>query len=227
MMFKRSSTPSRTENFIASTLRPIIGKWRDSRRVRGVNRDISEIIPHLAQERIAPGSWVVDLGANRGDFSVWCLEKGMNVVALEPHPDAFTYFVNRTKEWKNIIRLQAAASSIDKKSSILVHPCAVQDQLGFSIRSTIKNEKQGFVPYAICLEMKLENILESLDEVKILKIDIEGSELEVWPIIMVHKSRIDYLLMEIHDEINPNLRKEVNEFIETHQLVGRWTADWV
>ena len=221
------STWSIAKNLLAKILRPVVRHWRDIQRVRKIGEDISRVLPHLAKARFAKGSYALDLGANRGDFSVWCLEHGMNVVAIEPHPDAFSYLVNRTKKSRNILRLQVAASSTNKTSSILVHPQASQDQLGFSIRSTIKFEKRGFVPYAICLELNFLEILESLGEVKVLKVDIEGSESEIWPIIKSHKNKIEFLLMEIHDQIHPNLREEIDKFIEINELESRWTTKWV
>ena len=62
---------------------------------------------------------------------------------------------------------------------------------------------------------------------KCLKVDIEGSESEIWESIAENASKIEYLLMEVHDSMNPMLRNVINSFILSNNLKDRWTANWV
>lgn len=208
-------------------LRPIVHSSRDRTRVKKINSDVTKLLPGLAQENLLESSLVVDLGANRGDFTMWSLRKGASVICFEPHPVAFQYLSKRTAGLKGVYRIQAAVSSNSSFTPLFVHPDAVSDQLGYSIRSSIKQEKVGFVPYERVLALSIEEILQCLPKITVLKVDIEGSEKEIWPQIKSNYKKIKYLLMEVHDQINPSLRSEIEGFIKVKRLEKLWTADWV
>ena len=208
-------------------LRPIVHSSKDRTRVKKINSDVTKLLPGLAQENLLESSLVVDLGANRGDFTMWSLRKGASVICFEPHPVAFQYLSKRTACLKGVHRIQAAVSSNSSFTPLFVHPDAVSDQLGYSIRSSIKQEKVGFVPYEQVLAFSFEEILECLPKITVLKVDIEGSEKEIWPQIKSNYKKIKYLLMEVHDQINPSLRSEIEGFIKVKRLEKLWTDDWV
>ena len=111
--------------------------------------------------------------------------------------------------------------------SIKVHPNASQDQLGFSIRATITENKKDFQKFEDCLVIDFKTIVAGLGKIKVLKVDIEGSEMDIWPTIESNFEKIDFLLLEIHDQLNQNLRVEVEAFIKANNLQSRWSADWV
>ncbi len=223
----RSFRDSKILNKTLRFLRPIVHSSRDRTRVKKIDSDITKLLPGLAKENFVESSAVVDLGANRGDFTIWSLRKGASVICFEPHPVAFQYLSKRTAGLKGLYRIQAAVSSISSFTPLFVHPDAVSDQLGYSIRSSIKQEKIGFVPYERVLVLSFEEILECLPRITVLKVDIEGSEKEIWPQIKSNYKKIKYLLMEVHDQINPSLRSEIEEFIKSMRLEKMWTTDWV
>jgi len=68
--------------------------------------------------------------------------------------------------------------------------------------------------------------LKALPKVNCLKVDIEGAELDIWPTVMQNFEKIEFLLMEIHDLVNPKLRDEFDNFVREHNLQARWTAEW-
>ena len=223
----RSFRDSKMLNKTLRFLRPIVHSSRDRTRVKKIDSDVTKLLPDLAQENFHESSAVVDLGANRGDFTIWSFRKGASVICFEPHPVAFQYLSRRTAGLKGLYRIQAAVSSSSSFTPLFVHPDAVSDQLGYSIRSSIKQEKIGFVPYERVLVLSFEEILECLPKITVLKVDIEGSEKEIWPQIKLNYKKIKYLLMEVHDQINPSLRSEIEEFIKSKRLEKMWTADWV
>lgn len=221
--FRDSKILNRTLRF----LRPLVHGLRDRTRVKKIGSDVTKLLPSLAHENFLDSSLVLDLGANRGDFTMWSLRKGASVICFEPHPVAFYYLSKRTSGLKGVYRIQAAVSSNSSFTPLFVHPDAVSDQLGYSIRSSIKHDKVGFVPYERVLALSFEEILECLPKITVLKVDIEGSEKEIWPQIKSNYKKIKYLLMEVHDQINPSLRSEIEEFIKIKRLEKLWTADWV
>ena len=223
----RSFRDSKMLNKTVRFLRPIVHSSRDRTRVKKIDSDVTKLLPGLAQDNLLESSLVVDLGANRGDFTIWSLRKGASVICFEPHPVAFQYLSKRTAGLRGIHRIQAAVSSNSSFTPLFVHPDAVSDQLGYSIRSSIKQEKVGFVPYEQVLAFSFEEILVCLPKITVLKVDIEGSEKEIWPQIKSNYKKIKYLLMEVHDQINPSLRSEIEGFIKGKRLEKLWTADWV
>ena len=223
----RSFRDSKMLNKTLRFLRPIVHSSRDRTRVKKIDSDVTKLLPGLAQDNLLESSLVVDLGANRGDFTIWSLRKGASVICFEPHRVAFQYLSKRTAGLKGLYRIQAAVSKDSSFTPLFVHPDAVSDQLGYSIRSSIKQEKIGFVPYEQVLAISFKEILECLPKITVLKVDIEGSEKEIWPQIKSNYKKIKYLLMEVHDQINPSLRSEIEEFIKSKRLENLWTADWV
>ena len=227
MLSQSGSQPSSISNFLARSLRPIVGRYRDTKRVKQINKDVERILPHLASHQFSAEDIVVDLGANRGDFSIWSQSKGASVIGFEPHPMAFDYFARRTRKKQRITRNQAAVSAHTYIGNIKVHPNASQDQLGFSIRATITENKKDFQKFEDCLVIDFKTIVAGLGKIKVLKVDIEGSEMDIWPTIESNFEKIDFLLLEIHDQLNQNLRVEVEAFIKANNLQSRWSADWV
>ena len=218
---------SRLINRLRRNLRPLVHSFRDKKRVESVGKDVARLLPMLANYEFNDDDVVIDLGANRGDFSIWSLRKGAFVIGFEPHPEAFDYYTRRTKSIKKIIRMQVAISNKTELGQIYVHPHSGEDQLGFSIRASTKVEKLGFIPYSRALSINIDEIFNSIEKITLLKVDIEGSEFEIWPSIAENADKIMFLLMEIHDAMNPLLRQQIEKFIENRGLSKRWTASWV
>ena len=76
------------------------------------------------------------------------------------------------------------------------------------------------------LAVVFEGLLTSLPEIYCLKIDIEGAEKEIWPTIVKFKKKIKFLLVEVHDALNPGLREEIESLISSNNLQETWTANW-
>jgi FkbM family methyltransferase len=223
----KNSHEFRLLNITFRKLRPFVKKWREKVRLRKINEDVSRLLPALLTFDLKATDVVIDLGANRGDFTIWSLNKGATVLSFEPHPEAFDYLAQRTARRRNVSRIQAAVSNKSKLTSIYVHPSAREDQLGFSIRASIKNKGDQFVPYSPSLVIDFEELISNVGRVEILKVDIEGSELEIWPIIKKYQNAITFLLIEVHDSMNPGLRADIESFIQERKLSKFWTADWV
>ena len=214
-------------NQIRRLARPLAHTLRDRKRLATIDKEIGKLLPKLKEYHFVEKDISIDLGANRGDFSVWLLERGCFVIGLEPHPEAFQYFAKRVGSNKNILKIQAAISNKTSLGKVFVHPDARQDQLGFSIRASIKQEKPGFIPYSKTLSIDIHQLFQAIERVTVLKVDIEGSELEIWEEIKKNATKIKFLLMEVHDVINPNLRKEIESFILHKRLESHWTVNWI
>jgi len=192
---------------------------------------VGEIASHVQRLtkgiNIKKGSIVLDLGANRGDFAVWASNKGATVFAFEPNPFALKYLYKRIKRLTNVAVVPFAVSDASGIASFFDHPNSESDPLGFSIRSSLSQKDSSFVSNFRVFKLSLEPFLEGLDRIDCVKIDIEGEESNIFPLIKKYFRKIEYCLIEVHDDINPQLREEINVFIQRNQLEGKWSTDWV
>ena len=173
-------------------------------------------------------SLILDLGANRGDFSKWALGQGATVIAFEPDKDAYLQLVKRLNKFENFFPLNSVVSNETGLSKFYYHKDKKIDPIGFSISSSLVEEKanidNSFFNPVLCID--LEVIVKELP-IKLLKIDIEGAESLIWPAVKQNYQNIDYLLLEIHRTINRDLTSEIELFIMQNGLQNKWRTDWL
>ena len=205
-------------------LRPAIHLLTDSRRENVIRNLSKKLLPEM---KFDSSSIVIDLGANRGDFSKFASKTAGLIIAFEPNPVAYRYLHKRLHRQQNVTMVQAAISDKSGYFDFFLHGDSKLDPLGYSIRSSLKKKESNYVlgDFKV-LALKLSGILDSLPKIDCLKIDIEGAERELWPIIVDFKDKIKFLLVEVHDSLNPGLREEIEDFISSNHLQEAWTADW-
>jgi len=98
--------------FLPTRLQLELRRWRYRAHIRGGKFDTDEPEFHLLERWIAPGDWVVDVGANLGVYTRRMAElvgpKG-RVVALEPVSSTFELLAANTSDLPNVTLIQAAA----------------------------------------------------------------------------------------------------------------------
>lgn len=120
-------------------------------------------------------SVIIDLGANIGLASVFFLNKYPNsiVIAVEPEKSNFDCLLKNTKEYTNIIAYNNGIwnknANLEIKSSELGSWAFYVNEVEKEIPNSVK---------AISINQIIEN--HSLKQIDILKIDIEGSEIELF-----------------------------------------------
>ena len=174
------------------------------------------------------GKIVVDLGANRGDFTVWAANHGALVIAMEPDKTAFHYLAKRTASYTNIFLLNAGAVTETSILKLYFHANRSKDPLGHTISSSINpNKKNVSVSnFEEILGIDLDGMLGNL-EIFLMKIDIEGAEVLLWDGIKSRYSHIQYLLMETHENQTSEDYSDFHSFIETNQMQEKWKLDWL
>jgi FkbM family methyltransferase len=211
---------------IPRALRPLVRFITDARRYFLIDKHILQLLPLLHNQRNLDNDVILDLGANRGDFSKWALRKGAHVYAFEPNGIATKYLAKRLLSYPKLHLLQAAVSNRNGIEEFFLHPNSEKDPLGYSIRGSLKQMEDDFKPSNSCLVLNLSDLLNVFPRVKVIKIDVEGAELEIWPILRERWSQIEFLLVEVHDSINPGLRTEMTEFIKSKKLDSKWSIQW-
>ena len=180
---------------------------------------------HLTSE-----SLVLDIGANEGWFALTCAEKGATVLAFEPNPYAFEHAFARLASFDKAFVINAAISDTSGIASLYFpeeYHLAPELHSG-SASTALKNANVVSSTGIPCLKVSLDMILGAVDRVDFLKVDIEGTEAELWPTILRHSEKIEYLAMETHGwlvGVEPWI-KDAQEFITQSGRGDRWRLDW-
>jgi|GEM_PF-332055 len=136
----------------------------------------------LQKLKFEPGALVVDCGASIGDTCHVFLKKGAFVHAFEPNPMAALALKQRFPDTPNLIFHQKAVSNKNAHASFYLHrnirPEILRSANGSSLLSFKKNIDRA-APVTV-ETIDLAEFLYSLKRnVAVLKIDIEGAEIEV------------------------------------------------
>ena len=214
-------------NRLARILRSVYRPIRNKKNLKFIDKEIVKRFSNLNMIELK-NSLILDLGANRGDFSKWALGQGATVIAFEPDKDAYLQLVKRLNKFENFFPLNLAVSNKTGLSKFYYHKDKKIDPIGFSISSSLVEEKanidNSFFNSVLCID--LEVIVKELP-IKLLKIDIEGAESLIWPAVKQNYQNIEYLLLEIHSTINKDLTSEIKLFIKQKGLQNKWRTDWL
>ena len=214
-------------NRLARLLRSIYRPVRNRKNLKFINSEVLKRFNNLNVIQLK-NSLILDLGANRGDFSKWALDQGATVIAFEPDKDAYLQLIKRLNKFENFFPLNSAVSNKTALSKFYFHKNKKIDPIGFSISSSLIEEKanidNSFFNSVLCID--LEVLIKELP-IKLIKIDIEGAEALIWPAIKQNHQNIEYLLLEIHKTINKDLTDEIELFIKQKSLQNKWRTDWL
>lgn len=183
---------------------------------------------------LPPGSVVVDCGASIGDTIEVFLEKGAVVHAFEPNPAAVAHLKERFADAKDLTLYQKAVSDKNATASFFLHEDLGPETLKTANGSSLLDFK-GNVDTAAPVEVEtidLAEFLQSLDtKVTVLKIDIEGAELEVVNRLLDTGAYdvAEQILVETHERKIPELaertealRKRIADLGLTERINLEW-----
>ena len=87
-------------NRLARILRSVSRPIRNIKNLKFIDTEIFKRFSNLNVIELK-NSLILDLGANRGDFSKWALGQGATVIAFEPDKDAYMQLVKRLNKFEN------------------------------------------------------------------------------------------------------------------------------
>ena len=214
-------------NRFARILRSVYRPIRNRKNLKFINSEVLKRFDNLNLIQLN-NSFILDLGANRGDFSKWALDQGATVIAFEPDKDAYLQLIKRLNKFENFFPLNSAVSNKTGLGKFYFHKNKRIDPIGFSISSSLLEDKPNIdnssFNSVLCID--LEVLIKEL-RIKLMKIDIEGAEALIWPTIKQNYQNIEYLLLEIHKTMNKDLISEIELFIEQNGLQNQWRIDWL
>jgi FkbM family methyltransferase len=165
------------------------------------------VVSRLIDQRLGPGQTFVDVGANTGWYTVLAARKvgpSGRVVALEPSPANFSWLKEnlRKNDLDNVRTVNEAAWSSEAELSLFQGPASNSgaSTLVPSFAATKDCDQVGLVrarPLTAILSP------DEISTMRVLKIDVEGAELEVIrglePILDLAPHELEIFL-----ELNPN-----------------------
>jgi FkbM family methyltransferase len=150
---------------------------------------------------------VVDVGANVGLFTQLCLSKGATrIVSLEINDKAIDTFesIHGSNESVKLIK-EGLSDNIGEIEIFMDPENSLVSSVSQTHTSNLKDSKKVKV-------MGLKDLIEkeSLSEIDLIKIDVEGAEYDIFKTINNEiLSGVKYILMEFHDNFGGILRDEV------------------
>lgn len=164
----------------------------------------------LRRVSLPPGDLAVDCGANVGEMTAILARNGATVHAFEPNPHAFKVLTTKFAGRPNVVCHNAAVGAAAGRLALYLHENSEQDEILWSNGSSLLAEKPNVSP-ARSVEVEVIDLaafLQSLPQpVKVLKIDIEGAEVEVMNHLLDTNclACITHVFVETHDTKIPSL----------------------
>jgi FkbM family methyltransferase len=155
---------------------------------------------------------ILDLGANVGYASLFFSKKFPNskIIALEPDKENFKFLKKNTNSYKNIL---PRFGGIWNKDAYLKLKGTCCGECGYLFEET--SEPSLIKAYSI--ETLLNKFAPSFKKIDILKIDIEGSEKELFSSNFnkwLNKTKI--LILEVHDKIKPGCQESIDKALKNY-----------
>jgi FkbM family methyltransferase len=150
---------------------------------------------------------IIDAGANIGLTSVFYANKypGARIIAIEPESSNFRMLQRNTAAYSNVTALQAALWKENCEIS-LVDPSSRKD--GFR---TVENDNFASKSDGRVRAMTLDRIMAdfNIERIDILKLDIEGSEKEVFEHSAPWIGSVGTIIIEFHDQFRTGCARSV------------------
>lgn len=183
---------------------------------------------------ILPGDIVIDCGANIGKYTNMFASLGAEVFAFEPDPNAFSVLQKSTNKKSNVHIYQKAVGVKEDKLRLYFHKENKNNPIEYSQGSSLLDykgnvDKDNFVDVEV---INLGSFINSLSKpVKIIKIDIEGAEVDLLNNLISRNviQNIPYVFVETHDNKIPELREGMNKIrkIIIENNLNNIRLDWI
>ncbi len=167
-------------------------------------------------ENLNQNDVVLDIGSHCGYFSKLCLDRGsQNVIAFEADESNYQCYLknlSKYKGWKcdNVAVWKETCDEV----SFYTYPHSGNTGLN----SFYKNPYMNSYEERKVKTISLDDILSSYEEIKILKIDAEGSE---YDILMNSKSieKIESIVGEYHNDMTDKTLDDLEKYLTTQNFV--------
>jgi FkbM family methyltransferase len=152
---------------------------------------------------------VLDIGANIGLFSLYAGAKtGLTVYALEPTPSHFELLKILTKPYKNIKCFDFAVSDKTQETTFYLN------SKNTTMNSLVNSSGDSIKVNAMTIPDFIDGY--DIDYVDLIKIDIEGSEMQALTLDVLSKlrNRVGQWFVEVHETSNAGIEENRQELLK-------------
>ncbi len=162
------------------------------------------------------GDIAIDCGANPGDITEKLSKKGATVYAFEPNPYAYKLLKNKFKNKPNVVCINKAVWDRNTTSKLYFTKGDTKRQIHLSTSASLVSAKVN-IDRRKYVEVKVVDLINFIQKIKgrikVVKIDVEGAEYEILNKIIksgIYR-KIDYILVETHENRVPGLEEKMNK----------------
>ncbi len=155
-------------------------------------------------------AFIIDAGANVGFTVVYFANKfpKARIIAIEPEESNFKLLQKNTEAYPNVRCIKAGLWNSDTK--LRITNLEKNSKWGFQVEETTENGP------ATCDAVSINHLLkeEGKEEIDIAKIDIEGSEKELFEKNTQWLSKTNLIVIEFHDRMKPGSSRPFWEAVQ-------------
>lgn len=153
--------------------------------------------------RQPPGT-IVDAGANVGLASVYFASAfpEARIIAIEPEMQNFELLKRNVANFSNVTPVRGALWNEDTEINVIDPGLG---ESGYVTVATASDAAQDYESRGRVRAFTMDSLLEeyNLSHIDILKVDIEGAELEVFQHAQSWINKVDTVVIELHERIKP------------------------
>jgi FkbM family methyltransferase len=172
---------------------------------------------------------MLDIGANVGFYSGLMGKTKGKVYSYEPNPYAYKRLEKMTSKYKNVTTFNKAVSCNNTEMKLFLHENHEDNPIKWSTGSSLDQHKANVSNDYVKVDVvDIRDLLE--DTYKIIKIDVEGHEIEILNRIFELKltNRFEHMFVEMHDHKMVHLSKEsdlIRKYVSENNL-DKIHLDW-
>jgi len=161
---------------------------------------------------------ILDAGANVGLASIYFANRypDAKIFAVEPEKENFQLLRRNVTPYPNVVPIEAALWG-DNGDITLIDPG--HGNWGFMTQGTEKTECRSYRVRGITVAKLMERY--SISKIDILKMDIEGSEKEVFETAASWIDSVDSVVVELHEDLRAGCTQSFRN--ATKGFEDRWT----
>lgn len=162
---------------------------------------------------------IVDAGANIGLASVFYANRypDAKIIAIEPEPSNYEMLTKNVAPYPNVVPIQGA---LWNKKKVLSGSSIVSGHHAFQVREEHGTDDAGYCGSIRGLSLRELMTDLGIQQIDLLKVDIEGSEKEVFQNSATWIDHVGVIAIEIHESIRSGCSESVYSAARDFEL--RW-----
>jgi FkbM family methyltransferase len=189
-------------------------------------KDIIEKHKYNFKEKYEP-EYIIDAGANVGMAAIYFANKYKNakIIAIEPESGNYDLLKQNTKNYANIITKKAALWNVSGEISLfdtgLGNDAFMVESDKAKLNTPAKNIKQTIKTVTV------DDIIDEfhINSIDILKIDIEGSEKEVFETSASWVNKTKCIIVELHERMKKGCDKAFHQNVKYFDKIASYGED--